>query len=304
MPSMRSLFLIVVLATVLTIVASTPISEVRDDTDSEDVTNASEMLNIEDASSENTSESRAALTDSCKKRASPCKAGQYLDDKCRCRLCPNGMTSPYSPVKPYTNVGVNSCRPCKLPFRIFKCPRFLSKNCRYLRLCVKPGDRESWTELFEAFQLPKFAVKMIPLMYSDIYEAPSFKFRTKRSRADPEQTVEDAQNSAAACEVDSAGCCLPGYYGQDRNSCTECPPEHSSAYSVPKDDCSCPNNDSSSCVRCNICEVLDASRQCTSKCKTTQSTSCSLKPVKVTINGKTRTLPAGTCYNGGQGNMV
>jgi len=302
--TMRSFFVLVSLATFLVIVVSASISEVRDDADSEG-DNSFEILNNEDtpgdgADSEVDSGSFEILNiedgrkkDSCESRDTPCKVGQYLDYKCRCRRCPNGMTSPYSPSKPYTNVGINTCRPCRLPFRMFECPRWLAKNCKYLRLCVKPGDKDYWTDLFKAFQLPPWAVKMIPLMYSDVYEAPTFEFRTRKSKYDPNAVVEDAQDAVSACERDSAGCCLPGFYGIDANECTECPKEHSSPFSSPRDDCSCPNNSVNSCARCNICEILDAGRQCTSKCKGTLTASCQVRDVMV--NGVN--IPAGTCYD-------
>ena len=241
--------------------------------------------------------------DQCPARTMPCKAGQYLDDFCRCRTCPNGLTSPYSPSKPFPNVGINSCKPCNLPFRIFKCPDFLSKNCKSLNICVKPGDKTFWRRVFATFRLPKFAIDMVPLMYPDIYEAPTFIFIIQNTSATaPKPTeanaVSDVQDAVAACDIDAVGCCLPGTYGPNANNCSRCPHRHSSPYGNPSDDCSCPNTSADSCKPCNICEILDASNQCVSKCTLTAQSECSLRDVIIkTFKGTKRSVQAGQCYN-------
>lgn len=298
--TMRKLLQFFVLAAAITLAVSAPL-EPLDQNDDDDGDESFEVFDLERIRKWNKEDT--VTPDPCPARSMPCKAGQYLDPSCRCRKCPNGMTSPYSPSKPFPNVGINSCKSCKLPYRIFKCPRFLSKNCRSLRLCVKPGDRDFWTDVFETFRLPLFAVKMIPLMYPDVYMSPSFTFR--KQIADPkapelkvEDALDDVQDVVAACDIDSIGCCLPGTFGPNAKNCTDCPPGHSSAYSTPSDDCSCPNAFARSCKPCNLCEQLDASNQCISKCSLTSFSKCSLRDVTIkdSTGAKTR-IEAGTCYN-------
>ncbi len=56
-------------------------------------------------------------------------------------------------------------------------------------------------------------------------------------------------------------CCLPGYYGTDSSSCTECPQDKpSSPFSAPKNLyqlCQCPNSSVKNCFACSPCRPYD-----------------------------------------------
>jgi len=250
----------------------------------------------------------ALAVDPCPDRTMSCNAGYYLQttgtgtSKCTCAQCPNGMTSRYTPTKPVANVDVGSCYACELPFRIFHCPPIVQGVCGDLELCIKPGNQAFWTKLFQTFGWNPIGVGAIPWLFPEIYNAPSFTVKTTQLEIG-ELSENDVQVGAkatdGACAIDSVGCCLPGSFGKDGSSCTNCPltasgARQTSSYSTPSATCTCPNIDTLSCKPCNICEQINGMNQCESRCAAGTAKRCSTTAIPAT--NKAAAINAGVCY--------
>lgn len=296
--TMLKLLQLLALAAVVAIAVSAPVSQFLNDDDAD-----LDLQVFEDVTDDLDNEASAtnpAVADPCPTHLSPCPIGQFLNPSgCQCQLCPAGLTSSYSPIKPFPNVGAASCYACKpnLPNFFFKCPA--SAVCGTFQICVNFFDIPSVGRLLSTFRWEALKTDGNGKLFLDglLKQLAAALTKTVMNFFAPKAAPNavqvdaqvDAQDAVATCALDAVGCCLPGSYGIDGRNCVACPAKHTSPYAVPGATCSCPNTLSSSCKSCSICEMLDGMNQCVSKCP----------GKKCSLTSNTKAIPkinAGVCY--------
>jgi len=231
-----------------------------------------------------------------------CKGNQYIGSRTRkilgirrknkakntkysCNNCPDGKIVPYGDFKPCGNDMCFSC-PFTIDPETNLCVISSQDNILKGRESVDDDGVTDMSALNEeeqsiarqsTFLGPSYEVKngMAFTQPSDEVKNGMAFTRSDRAspRSDPEIpgvpegkdtkfVVNTLQTTTCATGLT---CCLPGFYGPDSSSCTECPSDKpSSPYSAPNSQCACPNSAVNKCFACtNKCKPYSSqSRMC------------------------------------------